>query len=169
MSVLCPSHHLEVRATIRVAFGSGRISCFSGLERKCGGRQGQLHSSRPAEFLHTCNAQAYETTDAVTAIVTNAKAGLHFLRAQSSDLEEARQALNRIPGDGRRAGDIVVQTQALMRKVAAAENATVPQLITRPVCRFGVAYRLMLNHPIFSPPRLAGASRKRPMRPVTSE
>jgi hypothetical protein len=27
-----------------------------------------------------------------------------------------------------------------MRKLAAAENATVPQLITRPVCRFGVAF-----------------------------
>jgi hypothetical protein len=79
------------------------------------------------------------------------------------------QALNRIAGDGKRSGDIVVQTQALMRKVAAAENATVPELITRPVCRFGVAYRLTPNHAISSPPRFTGASGRRLIQPVTSE
>ena len=62
-------------------------------------------------------------TDAITAVVINAQAGLQLLRAQSPDLEVVRQALNSIANDGKRAGDIVVRTRALMKKVAAADAA----------------------------------------------
>jgi hypothetical protein len=51
-------------------------------------------------------------TDAITAVVINAEAGLQLLRAQSPDLEKVRQTLNNIANDGKRAGDIVVQTRA---------------------------------------------------------
>ena len=67
---------------------------------------------------------AHEITDAITAVVINAQAGLHLLRAQSPDLEQVRQVLNSIANDGKRAGDIVVRTtRALMKKVAAAGGA----------------------------------------------
>ena len=65
-------------------------------------------------------------TDAITAVVINAEAGLHLLRAQSPDLEKVRQTLNNIANDGKRAGDIVVQTRAHMKKVAAADDAADP-------------------------------------------
>ena len=79
-----------------------------------------------SEFVRTYNAQAHEITNAITAVVINAEAGLRLLRAQSPDLEVVRQALNRIANDGKRAGDIVVRTRALMNKVAAADGAADP-------------------------------------------
>jgi hypothetical protein len=48
-------------------------------------------------------------------VIINAHAVLHLLRAQSM--------LNNIANDGKRAGDIVVRTRALMKKVAAADAA----------------------------------------------
>ena len=80
----------------------------------------------PMEFVRTYHAQAHEITDAITAVVINAQAGLQLLRAQSPDLEKVRQALNSIANDGKRAGDIVVRTRALMKKVAAADRAADP-------------------------------------------
>ena len=79
-----------------------------------------------SEFVRTYNAQAHEITNAITAVVINAEAGLRLLRAQSPDLEVVRQALNSIANDGKRAGDIVVRTRALMNKVAAADGAADP-------------------------------------------
>jgi hypothetical protein len=79
-----------------------------------------------AEIVRTYDAQAHEITDAITAVVLNAQAGLRSLRAQSPDLEVVRQALNNIANDGKRAGDIVVRTRALMNKVVAADVAAVP-------------------------------------------
>jgi len=78
------------------------------------------------EFVRTYHAQAHEITDAITAVMINAQAGLQLLRAQSPDLEKVRQALNSIANDGKRAGDIVVRTRALMKKVAAADRAADP-------------------------------------------
>jgi hypothetical protein len=78
--------------------------------------QGPLQTS--AEFMRTYNAQAHEIVDAITAAVTNAEAGLNWLRAEPPDLEEVRQALNRIASDGERAAEIVVRLRALMNEVA---------------------------------------------------
>src|SRR5215470_10554804 len=50
---------------------------------------------------------AHEVTDAITAVVINAQAGLRLLCAQSPDLEKVRRALNSIANDGKRAGEIV--------------------------------------------------------------
>ena len=58
-------------------------------------------------------------TDTITAVVINAQAGLHLLGAQSPDLEKVRRTLNNIANDGKRAGDIVVRTRVLMKKVIA--------------------------------------------------
>ena len=57
------------------------------------------------EFVRTDNGQAHEIIDAIAAVVLDAQAGLN---------------------DGTRAGDIVVRTRALMKKVAAADGAADP-------------------------------------------
>ena len=82
-----------------------------------------LRSARYVGIVRTYNAQAREITNAITAVIIHAEAGLRLLRAQSPDLEVVRQALNSIANDGKRAGDIVVRTRALMKKVAAADAA----------------------------------------------
>ena len=88
--------------------------------------KGQVPLQTSAEFVRTYNAQAHEITNAITAVVINAHAGLQLLRAQSPDLEVVRQALNNIANDGKRAGDIVVRTRALMNKVVAADGVADP-------------------------------------------
>lgn len=92
-----------------------------------GDAKGQVPLQTSAEFVRAYNAQAHEVTDAITAVVINAQAGLHLLRAQSPDLEKVRQALNSIANDGKRAGNIVVRTRALMKKVDAADGAADPR------------------------------------------
>jgi hypothetical protein len=80
--------------------------------------KGQVPLQTSAEFVRTYNAEAHEIVDAITAAVTNAEAGLNWLRAEPPDLEAVRQALNGIAGDGKRAAEIVVRLRALMNKVA---------------------------------------------------
>ena len=76
-----------------------------------------------AEFVRTHNAQAHEIIDAITAAVISAQAGLNWLRAEAPDLEEVRQVLDFIAGDGKRAAEIVIRLQALMEKVPTADAA----------------------------------------------
>ena len=87
---------------------------------------GDAEVQTSVEFVRSYNAQAHEIANAITAMVLNAQAGLHLLRAQSPDLEKVRQALNSIANDGKRAGDIVVRTRALMKKVDAADGVADP-------------------------------------------
>ena len=80
--------------------------------------EGQVPLQTSAEFVSTYNAEAHEIVDAITAAVTNAEAGLSWLRAEPPDLEEVRQALNFIASDGQRAAELVIRLRALMNKVA---------------------------------------------------
>jgi hypothetical protein len=105
------------------ASSAGHDQHFFASERSVSDAKGQVPLQTSAEFVRTYNAQAHEITNAITAVVINANAVLHLLRAQSPDLEQVRQALNSIANDGKRAGDIVVRTRALMNKVAAADAA----------------------------------------------
>ena len=78
---------------------------------------GQVPLQTSAELVRIYNAQAHEIVDAITAAVTNAQAGLNWLRAEPPDLEGVRLALNGIASDGKRAAEIVIRLQALMNKV----------------------------------------------------
>jgi signal transduction histidine kinase len=60
---------------------------------------------------------SHEVSQPIAAIVTNAGAGLRWLTAQPSDLEETKQALSRICKDGKRASEIITRMRALARKV----------------------------------------------------
>jgi hypothetical protein len=85
--------------------------------------KGQVPLQTSAKFERTYNAQAHEIVDAMTAAVTNAQAGLNWLRAEPPDLEEVRQVLNLIARDGKRAAEIVTRLHALIEKVPTADAA----------------------------------------------
>jgi C4-dicarboxylate-specific signal transduction histidine kinase len=59
---------------------------------------------------------AHEVNQPIAAVVTGAGACLRWLAAQPPDLEEARQALDRIVKDGNRASDVISRIRALVRK-----------------------------------------------------
>jgi hypothetical protein len=88
--------------------------------------KGQVPLQTSAEFVRTYNAQAHEIVDAITAAVTYAEAGLNWLRAEPPDLEEVRQVLNFIASDGKRAAEIVIRLQALIKKMPTADAAPNP-------------------------------------------
>jgi len=83
--------------------------------------KGRVPLQTSAEFVRTHKAQAHEIIDAISAAVTSAQAGLNWLRAEPPDLEEARQALNFIASDGKRAAEIVIRLRALIEKVPTAD------------------------------------------------
>ncbi|MFL9922435.1 PAS domain S-box protein [Paraburkholderia fungorum] len=60
---------------------------------------------------------AHEVNQPISAVVTNAHAGLRWLDAQPPALEEVRQALTRIEKDGSRAGEVVSRVRGLVKKV----------------------------------------------------
>jgi isocitrate lyase len=88
--------------------------------------KGQVPLQTSAEFVRTYNAQAHLIVDAIAAAVANAQAGLNWLRAEPPELEEARQALNRIASDGKRAAEIVVRLRALVVRGSTADAAPNP-------------------------------------------
>jgi signal transduction histidine kinase len=59
---------------------------------------------------------AHEVNQPIAAAVTNAQAALRWLGAHPPDLEEVRQALGRIIENGGRAGDVIGQIRALIKK-----------------------------------------------------
>ena len=76
---------------------------------------GQAPLPASAEFVSTYNAQAHEIIEAIAAVVTNAQAGLNWLRAEPPDLEQVRRALDGIAGDGKRAADVIVRLRAFLK------------------------------------------------------
>src|SRR5260370_33605381 len=59
---------------------------------------------------------AHEVNQPIAAAVTNAEAAPRWLGARSPDLEEVRQALNRIVKDANRAGDVIGRIRELIKK-----------------------------------------------------
>jgi PAS domain S-box-containing protein len=60
---------------------------------------------------------AHEVNQPISAVITNANAGLRWLGARPPDLGEVRQALGRIVRDGARAGEVIDRIRALVKKV----------------------------------------------------
>jgi hypothetical protein len=97
--------------------------CFLRLEASASDAKGQLPIRTSAEFVGTYHAQAYEIVDAITAAIMNAEAGLNWLSAEPPDLEQVRQTLNSIAGNGKRAAEIIVRLRTLVGKVPGADKA----------------------------------------------
>ena len=79
--------------------------------------QSQLaHANRVATMGQLTASIAHEVNQPIGATLTNAEAALRWLRAERPNLDEVRQALERIVRDAKRAADVVVRIRALFRK-----------------------------------------------------
>jgi PAS domain S-box-containing protein len=74
------------------------------------------HVTRVATMGELTASIAHEVNQPLAGIVTNGEACLRWLRRDAPDLQEAERAVERMVGDGRRAGEVVRRLRALARK-----------------------------------------------------
>ena len=72
--------------------------------------------NRVATLGELTAAIAHEVNQPIAGTVTNAEAALHWLTASPPNLAEAREALDGVVEDGKRASEIIARTRALMAK-----------------------------------------------------
>ena len=80
------------------------------------------HVNRVATMGQLTASIAHEVRQPIAAIVTNAQAAGRWLRAESPDLEEACDAIDRIVANGGRAAAVVSRIQALVVKAGARKD-----------------------------------------------
>jgi C4-dicarboxylate-specific signal transduction histidine kinase len=74
------------------------------------------HINRVTTMGQLATSIVHEVNQPLAAIITNADVGLRWLDRQPADVEEARQALDCIIKDGKRASDTIGRIRALFRK-----------------------------------------------------
>jgi C4-dicarboxylate-specific signal transduction histidine kinase len=74
------------------------------------------HVNRVATIGQLTTSIAHEVNQPIGALVTNAHVALRMLAAEPSDLKQAREALEDIIKDGRRASDVIQRIRALVKK-----------------------------------------------------
>jgi PAS domain S-box-containing protein len=74
------------------------------------------HANRVATMGLLTASIAHEVNQPIGATVTNASAGLRWLGAEPPNLDEVKQALERIVRDGHRAGAVVGRIRALIKR-----------------------------------------------------
>jgi PAS domain S-box-containing protein len=74
------------------------------------------HANRVATMGQLTASIAHEVNQPIAATVTNAQAALLWLDARPPDLEEIRQALDRIVKNANRAGDVIGRIRELIKK-----------------------------------------------------
>lgn len=77
------------------------------------------HAARAATLGELAASIAHEVNQPLMAVVTNGEAGLRWLRRDQPELGEAEAALERIVGEGRRAGEILGRIRAFLAKAPA--------------------------------------------------
>lgn len=75
-----------------------------------------VHANRVATMGHLSASIAHEVNQPIGATLNNASAALRWLSKEPADLENARQALNRIFANGNRLSEIVARMRALFQK-----------------------------------------------------
>jgi PAS domain S-box-containing protein len=112
---------------------SHRVECGSGDEEIVGAVMDVTAAKDAQEALHAAQAElahvnrvttvgqlaasiAHEIRQPITAVVTNANAGLLWLAAQPPDLDEVRDAFDRVIQAGNRAGEVIDRIRALIKK-----------------------------------------------------
>jgi C4-dicarboxylate-specific signal transduction histidine kinase len=80
------------------------------------------HANRVTAKGQLAASIAHEVSEPIAAALTNANAARRWLGAEPTDLEEIRQALDRIIRDGRRASDIIGRISRARQKGAGAER-----------------------------------------------
>ncbi len=86
-------------------------------ELELGQQRNELaHLSRVSTMGVLTSSLAHELNQPLTAILSNAQAGSRFLAGATPDLAEVRGALEDIAQDAKRAGEVIRQMRALVRK-----------------------------------------------------
>lgn len=124
-------------------------------------RQALAHANRVATMGQLTASIAHEVKQPLAATVMNAQAALRWLGAEPPDLEEARRALERVAGDGLRAGEVIDRIRALVekappRKEALALNEVIREVIVLlhgEVVKHGIAVQTQLAEGL---PRIQG-------------
>jgi PAS domain S-box-containing protein len=80
------------------------------------------HANRVATIGQLTASIAHEVRQPIAATATNAAAALRWLGAQPPNLEEARQALDRIVNNAMRAGDIIERIRDLIQKAPPGKD-----------------------------------------------
>ena len=80
------------------------------------------HVTRVTTLGELTASIAHEINQPLTAIVSNASAGLRWLSADSPNIEEAREAIRRIVRDGNRAADVILRMRALFKKAPVTKE-----------------------------------------------
>src|SRR5882672_3727120 len=75
-----------------------------------------VHANRLATMGQLTASIAREVNQPIAAAITNAQTALRWLRAQPPDLDETRQALDRIVKDGNRAGEVIGRIRGMIQK-----------------------------------------------------
>jgi PAS domain S-box-containing protein len=118
--------HLETSGT-PVLDSSGNLVGYRGAdtdvtarkqsELELGQQRNELaHLSRVSTMGVLTSSLAHELNQPLTAILSNAQAGSRFLAGATPDLAEIRGALEDIAQDAKRAGEVIRQMRALVRK-----------------------------------------------------
>ena len=81
------------------------------------------HANRVATMGQLTASIAHEVKQPIAATATNAAAALRWLGARPANLEEARQALDRIANDVTRASDIIGRIRDLSKKAPARKDS----------------------------------------------
>jgi C4-dicarboxylate-specific signal transduction histidine kinase len=81
------------------------------------------HANRVATMGQLTASIAHEVRQPIAATATNAAAALLWLGARPANLEEARQALNRIANDATRASDIIGRIRDLTKKAPPRKDS----------------------------------------------
>jgi PAS domain S-box-containing protein len=92
------------------------------------------HVNRVATMGQLTSSIAHEVNQPIGALVTNAYVALRMLGAEPPDLSQAREALEDIMKDGRRASDVIQRIRALVRKAPAqADELDINEVIVETV------------------------------------
>lgn len=92
------------------------------------------HVNRVATIGQLTTSIAHEVNQPIGALVTNAHVALRMLGAEPADLNQAREALEDIIKDGRRASDVIQRIRALVRKAPAqADELDINEVIVETV------------------------------------
>jgi PAS domain S-box-containing protein len=76
------------------------------------------HVTRLTTMGELAASIAHEVNQPLAAVITNGNASLRWLAAQTPNLDEAREAVQRIIRDGHRAADVIQRVRALLRKTS---------------------------------------------------
>jgi PAS domain S-box-containing protein len=130
-AVSFPGLHKSGREiSLEIAFAESRMGdrrVFTGIMRDITERkrvEGELQQQRD-ELAHMTRVSlmgelaaslAHELNQPLTAILSNAQAAQRFLSGKPSDIEEVREILHDIVEDNTRAGEVIRQMRALVKK-----------------------------------------------------